>query len=248
MEKISKPNQEKELPDNNFAGALGGERLASINSLAPHQEKMQNLVEETLRRCLKESNLEKIQAIEIGTGTGLTATKIMGGDERVRLKSVDAEPKMIEVARKNLQQHIENGRIEIFQEDALVFLKKLANNSADVVASALTLHNFENQYREKVLKQIFRILKKDGIFINADKYSPADDNDARKEFEWQMQQFEKAPDSETKKGWIDHYMVDNKPEIIMKEDVAMAIMQEIGFSDIKITDRHHLEALLTAKK
>lgn len=248
MEKILKPDEENKLPENNFAGVLGGDRLASIRSLIPHQEKMQNLIEETLQRYLKEISLKEIQAIEIGTGNGLTATKIIGADERMKLKSVDSEPKMIKAARKNLQQDIENGKIELFQEDALIFLEKLDDNSVDVVASALTLHNFENQYREKVLRQIFRILKKDGIFINADKYSPADDNKAKEEFEWQMQQFENAPDSETKNGWIKHYIIDNKPEIIMKENEALEIMKKIGFSNSEISNREHLEALLTAKK
>ncbi len=248
MEKILKSNEKNKLPENNFAGALGGERLTSISSLIPHQEKMQNLVEDTLRMYSKESSLKEIQAIEIGTGTGLTATKIIDADKRIKLKSVDNEPKMIEVAGRNLKQYIESGKIEIFQGDALVFLQKLADDSADVVASALTLHNFENQYREKVLRQIFRILKKNGIFINADKYSPADENEAKKEFEWQMQQLESAPDSETKNGWIEHYIVDNKPEIIMKEGEALEVMKKIGFSNLNISNREHLEAMLTARK
>ena len=119
----------------------------------------------------------------------------------------------------------------------------------DAVASGLTIHNFKVDYREDVLKEIFRVLKSGGTFINADKYVPDDLEEYKKEYDWQMQQFRDADvTEEVREGWIKHYEVDNRPEIIMKERESVELMKRIGFVDVATSNRHHLEMLLIAKK
>jgi ubiquinone/menaquinone biosynthesis C-methylase UbiE len=130
----------------------------------------------------------------------------------------------------------------------LKYLESLPDQSIDAVASAMTIHNFEGNYRENILREVIRILKPGGFFVNADKYVPDDEGKFKKEYEWQMQQFENAPDDETKQGWIEHYITDNQPNIIMREKESIEIMKSLGFTDITTINRHHLEILLTARK
>lgn len=43
--------------------------------------------------------------------------------------------------------------------------------SQDLVASAYTVHNFLETYRDQVLNEIFRVLRPSGIFVNGDRYA-----------------------------------------------------------------------------
>jgi len=155
---------------------------------------------------------------------------------------------MVREAKKNLAEYIRCGRTEIIQKDALKYLKNVKRQSADCLASALTIHNFDRSYREKMLREICRILKPGGFFINADKYVPDNRKEYQKEYLWQMAQFEKAPDNDARNGWIEHYKIDNRPEIIMREHESVELMKRIGFTDVATSHRHHLEMLLTARK
>jgi ubiquinone/menaquinone biosynthesis C-methylase UbiE len=231
-----------------FSGALAGKNLATIGFSAPHQKKFQRLVGETLKKYFSGFNLPKINIIEIGTGAGLTSFEILKADRRIILRSVDNEPKMVTEAKTNLKMYIYEKRLGIILNDALKFLKSIPKNSVDSVATSMTLHNFKRDYREKVLREILRVLKTDGLFINADKYVPDNKEKYKKEFDWQMKQFGKAPTPKIKKAWIEHYETDNHPDIIMREGEAKKIMQKIGFKNIRIGKRQHLEALLTARK
>jgi len=156
---------------------------------------------------------------------------------------------MLAVANVDLKEYIDSGRIEIAEKDALEFLKNMPEDSMDSVASALTIHNFKADYREEVLKEIFRVLKPGGSFINSDKIMPDDPEIYERERKWQMEQFNNADvPEEIREGWIKHYEIDSRPDIIMREKEVVKMMEEIGFKDIKVSDRHHLEAMLIAGK
>ena len=237
-------------PENNFSGAIGGKNLKTVNMAAPHQELLQRSVGIELRKIFTDKKSGgDIEIVKIGTGAGLTSLEILEADKRIKVISMDNEPKMISEARKNLKDQIDSGRIKIAEQDALVFLKALLDNSVDAVASGFTLHNFNRVYRREVLEEVFRCIRPGGCFINADKYVPDDKDEYEKEYSWQIEQFKKADVSgEIKEGWLKHYEADSNPEVIMRTAEAVKLMEEIGFKDIKISDRHHLDALLEAWK
>lgn len=231
-----------------FGGALAGRNLATICFSAPHQNKFQKLIGKTLKNYFSRSKFPEINILEIGTGAGLTSAEILKADKRIILRSIDNEPKMVSEAKRNLKKYLIAGRLKIILSDALAYLRSCPRNSVDSVASSMTLHNFERNYRERVLQEIHRILKNGGFFVNADKYIPDDKEEFNKEFDWQMKQFEKGPTLRLRKAWIEHYETDNRPDIIMREGEERKIMLSIGFEKIRIGQRRHLEALLTAKK
>ncbi len=231
-----------------FSGTLAGKNLLTINFSAPHQEAFQKLVGITLKKYSSGSSLPEIRVIEIGTGTGLTSSEILKADKKIFLRSVDNEPKMLAEAERNLGKFIKEKRLEIILDDALKFLRSIPENSVDSVATSMTLHNFKRDYREKNILEIYRIMKVGGIFINADKYVPDNKEKYKKEYNWQMKQFDKAPNEDIRKAWINHYKADNRPDIVMRENEEKKIMKSIGFKNIKIGKRRHLEALLIAEK
>ncbi len=236
------------------------QNLGAVREIMPHYDKLNGLVGIKLKDyCKKLNEKSEIKVLEIGCGSGFTTQNILIADKKIRLISIDNDAGMIDQTKKSFSKQIKNGTLKIKESDALEFLRKQKNESFEAIASCTTLHNFKKDYRHKALIEIFRILKKEGIFINADKYAKTGiqhDKDYKK----QMNYFDKydLPKikakyknedlSSLKKKWIKHYIDDNKEDRLMEEQYSVNEMRKIGFKNIKLTDRSLLEAVLIAKK
>jgi tRNA (cmo5U34)-methyltransferase len=199
------------MTEQRFSDQIGDEydlfQLAS-----PHYNELQNSVGEMLKLEFNKSNLTTINVLEIGFGTGLTSKIVLMAYDRIKLKAVDNEPIMQEKATTALSQ-FDDGRVELSIQDALEYLKSIPSNSFEAVISAFVIHNFQRDYRAEVIKEIYRILKPRGIFINADKIGASDPAEHSRNVEWQMKQFdvfEKIGKPELKKEWVEHYQEDEK--------------------------------------
>jgi ubiquinone/menaquinone biosynthesis C-methylase UbiE len=120
-----------------------------------------------------------------------------------------------------------------------------------VVASGFTLHNFIRGYRTSLIKQIFRVIKPGGLFVNADKYS-LEGQEMFDELVMQLERFFKAfvplGKIDLLREWVLHNVADQAPDRVMKERDALEEMKEIGFEDVKVHFRHGLEAVVSGKK
>jgi ubiquinone/menaquinone biosynthesis C-methylase UbiE len=230
------------------------QQLKTFYIFAPHQAKMQvlvgNAVVEGIKRLKNENSaLEgNVEVVEIRVGKGFTAREILKADSNIKLISVDNDEGMIAQAKENLDSYIQEGRLELHTKDALEFLKKFPDNSIQIIASGFMLHNLKNSYREDILAEIYRVLKLGGEFITADKIMPDNKEFFEKEVKWQSAQFDKIPDPIERMKWIDHYDEDMEPDTIMFEGEITKTLEEIGFIDIRVSDRQHLDVLLIARK
>jgi len=218
----------------------------------PHFEELQNTLAKTIALEFKDKNISEIKVLEIGCGPGFTTLVILDSDERAKVTAIDNESIMIEQAKIILKDLIAEKRVELIEDDALEFLKKEPSDSYDVFASWFTLHNFSNEFREKVITEIYRVLKPEWIFINADKYAIDDESKHKASLAWQLQQFQEKyseidrPDINEK--WTAHYIEDNRSETIMKESKSKNLMKDIGFKEIRTLFRKQMEALIFARK
>ncbi|MBH41728.1 MAG: hypothetical protein CL685_03370 [Candidatus Magasanikbacteria bacterium] len=234
-----------------FDGKIG-EEYELFKLSCPHFDKLENTVGKIIKKEYKNKKNKTINVLEIGTGPGYTTLIILDSDNRTNVVSVDNESLMTKQAEKILSTFIINNRVKLVTEDGLKFLKKQSNESFDIFASGFTLHNFNKSYREKVIKEIYRILKPKGIFINADKYALDNKSEHIKSLNYQLQQFKdqysKINRPDLTKEWTKHYLEDNEPEVIMKENDSIQFMKKVGFKDIKIVLRIQMEAVFFAKK
>jgi arsenite methyltransferase len=102
--------------------------------------------------------------IDLGSGAGndcFIARSVVG--EKGKVIGIDFTPAMIEKARANAALHNFNN-VEFRQGD--IENIPVADNTADVVVSNCVLNLVPN--KEKVFKEIFRVLKPDGHFCIAD--------------------------------------------------------------------------------
>ncbi len=196
-----------------------GDEYDLFQLASPHHDELQNSVGSVIRDRFGTSKQTEIQILEIGFGTGITSKVILNSDQRVNLVGVDNEPLMFSKAR-----HALNGltaRYNLQVKDALEFLSTQPDNSFDAVASAFVIHNFTVGYRGDVFKEILRVLKPNGIFINADKIVANDPIEHEANFKWQLSQFDvfdKIGKPELKIEWTQHYVEDEKPDRILIEN------------------------------
>ena len=150
-----------------FSSVIGQE-YDMLQLICPAATEMSRLVGDAVRAY--PNTTQPLQIVELGGGTGITTLALLTAKDDLVVFSVDNEPTMQEQAKQRLQQWVTDGRLRFCGDDALTALQPLADDSVDIIASAYTLHNFLNSYREQVIKEIFRVLKPNGHFINGDRY------------------------------------------------------------------------------
>ena len=234
-----------------FKGAMS-EEYRLIKLALPHFEEMQERVAGAVLEHQKSTGRSDMAGMDIGCGDGVTAHAILASISGVHLICLDNERKMIDQARSNLNQAIIKGSCDLIHADALEYLQGMNSQSVDFVASVLTLHNMERNYRDELHSQIFRILAEGGLFVNADKYAPQDDNKRFEALGTALARFFDAYAPLGKldllKEWVLHNVADQAPNRCMKEGDTIAALEKIGFSRIQILYRSNMEAVLVASK
>lgn len=227
-----------------FSGSLG-EKYTLLKEVVPYYEEFQDRIGSVVGDHVRQLNGDMVAAIEIGVGTGLTSQRILNADKRIKLVGIDSEPRMLNQARETLAGF--GDRISYLQEDAFTALQMQPDASADIVASALTIHNFRPQYRERVFSEIARILKQGGLFVNGDKYAFDDDRVQKQVLEDSFKDYDAfiargRPD--LKRDWIRHDLEDEKIKITESEQVRL--LQALGFQDIGWEYRKKVYAIVKA--
>jgi tRNA (cmo5U34)-methyltransferase len=218
----------------------------------PYRNHQHALITKIIKNEFSKESIKTINALEIGFGTGFTTEAILRSDKRIKVTSIDNEPKMLKQAKMYLSKNFYNKRYRLILSDALTFLEKQRPNQFNVFVSALTIHNFEKDYRKKVIKDIYTILRSGGIFINVDKYALDSKSKHKKSLEWQLisfkEKYSKINRQDLVEEWTRHYIYDDKPDIIMKESDSIRLMKRTGFRKIRIFYRKQMEAILVARK
>ena len=229
-----------------FSGQLA-EEYDLITLAYPDFEAFQWRMVEEIRQTATGTTSEPTQLLEIGTGNGFT-THMLLELPRVTVVTIDNDPEMVRQAR---EQFNSSDRTEVVEADALEYLSSREEASVDVVASAFTLHNLEREYRDAVEREIYRVLTPGGLFANADKYAP----DGEQRFEALRFQVERFFDAfvprdklDLLRKWVTHNIDDQSPRYVMLASEAPARLTSIGFSQVAVSDRTHMQAVLTARK
>lgn len=232
-----------------FSGVIGRE-YDMLKLICPFAAEMSRLVGQEVGDFCREREVADV--VELGGGTGITTLAILSAAENCRVLSVDSEPTMQNQAKLNLQDWVQQGRLDFSGQDALSALRDLPAHSADAVASAYTLHNFEAGYRRQVLAEIYRVLKPGGVFVNGDRYG-LDDIDAhtratQQEVAGYFKVLTGIDRLDLLEHWIIHLFSDESENHVMRESIALAQMAEAGFGKIQLKRRMDVNALVTAAK
>ena len=105
--------------------------------------------------------------LELGTGTGETARRVLDRHPDAQLIGIDASPGMVNVARESLptdRVRLLVGRLE----------DPLPEGSFDLVVSCLAVHHLEGTSKADLFRRIARKLAPGGRFVLADVVEPVD--------------------------------------------------------------------------
>ena len=227
-----------------------GQEYDILKLICPASTEMSRLVGSAVNAYPTTENT--LQIVELGGGTGITTLAMLSGTKNMHILSIDNEPTMQNQAKQHLKQWIDAGQLSFCGDDALTALKNLPDNSADIIASAYTIHNFLNSYREQALKEIFRVLKPNGQFINGDRYALNDIRHHTRLIQEELGQYFKVltemQRNDLLEKWIVHLFNDESEDHVMRENVALTQMQAAGFVRIQVSNRIGGNALVTGIK
>jgi ubiquinone/menaquinone biosynthesis C-methylase UbiE len=232
-----------------FSGVIGKE-YDTLMLICPAATEMSRLVGETVASIPDTGT--QLQLVEIGGGTGITTLSVLTARDNLQVLSIDSEPVMQEQAKQSLKAWVDQGRLSFCSDDALTALQQIKTRSVDIVASVYTTHNFLHDYRAQVIKEIYRILKTDGHFINGDRYALDDISAHTRIIQDELRQYFNAliplNRFQVLEDWVIHLFCDESENRVMRETIALEQLENVGFRAIKLSDRIGASALVTAIK
>jgi tRNA threonylcarbamoyl adenosine modification protein (Sua5/YciO/YrdC/YwlC family) len=111
------------------------------------------------------------RVLELGTGTGETARRLLSAHPGAFLVGVDASAEMLAVARSLLPGDRIDLRVGAIEEP-------LPAGPFDLVASALCVHHLNGPEKAELFARVFDVLRPGGRFVLADVVVPVDPADA----------------------------------------------------------------------
>lgn len=139
-----------------------------FNSISKNYDKLNNLMSFGLHKRIKNDALKNLQLpsgakiLDLCTGTGDLAGMLKGKYPQSEVIGVDFSSKMLEIAK---EKHLD---VDFIEADCS--LLPFENERFDLCVISFGLRNVENI--DKVLKEIYRVLKSGGYFINIDLGKP----------------------------------------------------------------------------
>lgn len=233
-----------------FSGAIA-EEYEKLKLICPAAAEMSRRVGDFMAEWLRGRAVPD-SVLELGCGTGVTTAALLAALGEAPLTAIDSEPAMLAQARANLAPWIEAGRLRLVENDALSFLRAQADGSVDIIASAFTLHNFMDGYRSEVLREIFRVLKPGGLFVNGDRYGLDDTLEHTRLIQEEVKQYFKVFRDLNRidllEHWIVHLFSDESPDRVMRLAPALENMAEIGYQAVTVHYRNEVNALVSGVK
>jgi tRNA (cmo5U34)-methyltransferase len=164
------------------------------------------------------------RALDLGTGSGVTADAVLKALPHVTLTAVDLFPEMIDDATHRLAHW--GQRVRLVAGDNTDFLR--ANSEKfDIVTAAFCIHHLDVAGKQDIFTRIYDALQPGGLFILLDLTTFADPilrANAHQDTESYMRS--RVADANIQAEWLNHWNNINKPD---PADDQVAWLRRAGF-------------------
>ena len=187
----------------------------------PNYREMQGIVIDSLDF----SRETQLSILEVGSGTGLWALRLLNLYPNAHYYGIDLSKKMLEIAQYRLKKFRKRVRLERFDLNS-----QNLEGKYDFVTSFFTIHHVKN--KKKLMRQIYSILNDGGIFVNAD-IIKAPNRKLEEHYmeKWKNFMIARKNDSDRIRRIIDDHLVNDIPEPIYTH---LKFMDDAGFGNSKL--------------
>jgi tRNA threonylcarbamoyl adenosine modification protein (Sua5/YciO/YrdC/YwlC family) len=139
--------------------------LKEIRAEVPEYDRLQD-------ELVAASGMGARRILELGTGTGETASRLLAQHPEATLVGIDESAGMLAAARTALPDNRVELRVGMLEDE-------LPEGPFDLVASALCVHHLDGAQKAQLFARIREALTPGGRFALADVITPEDERDAR---------------------------------------------------------------------
>ncbi|MDE1860168.1 MAG: class I SAM-dependent methyltransferase [Candidatus Micrarchaeota archaeon] len=150
----------------------------------------------------------KMKAVDLGLGTAHGASLFLLNNENALLTGIDFSSKMLDKAKRNLSANDLLARTKIVNQD---FTKEMNYKDVDIVFSTIAIHNATDEGKQKLFRNIFRMLKPGGLFVNGDFVHSESDSGQRSWERYYREYMKRYLSGGELEAWMRHAFVEDKP-------------------------------------
>ncbi len=153
--RLKQPATEEKLVEETWDRIWGKEKIPEWDSLS-------QLILEVLKKEIGSPKNKKI--LEAGSGSGRISLRL--AQEGAKVTLLDASPHAIKLSKKIFKK----AKVPAKFLQASIFDMPFANESFDIVWNAGVLEHYNEREQQKILKEMLRICRKDGLIITLNPY------------------------------------------------------------------------------
>ena len=182
----------------------------------------------------------RIEALDLGAGTGLLSSLIADRFPKARIALFDVTPEMLTIARKRLKRA--GRRVRFVTAD---FSAASHSKSYDLVVSALAIHHLPDIGKRRLFADVFQYLNPGGVFINADQVAGETDSIERRTREAWINRVREMKVSQRDLQAALNRMKHDLPSTL---DQQLGWMREAGFVEVHCAYRNMIFAVFSGRK
>lgn len=195
-------------------------------------------VHDTVVALLPFSRDDEFKVVDLGTGTGMLALKVLRAFPNSRVVGVDFSRKMLDKAAENL--HGFKDRTEFIQDS----FENVELPHCDAVVSTTAIHNVEDEIKKALFKKIAGALGDGGRFVNGDFIRLENPALQRRADDYLALMRQRLSGNELR-AWTKHAVEEDKP-VALKQQFEW--LKQAGFSEAESVWKHYNLSVYSAKK
>ncbi|KUG03817.1 methyltransferase type 12 [hydrocarbon metagenome] len=179
------------------------------------------------------------RVLDIGAGTGLLSSYVLGKFPNAKLTLIDISEGMLQVAKLRFK---DRPGLRFLTEDYSQFSLE---EKYDIIVSALSIHHLTDSNKEQLYRKCYLSLDNGGIFVNADQVlGETAVLDALYKQEWKKFVAGNNLSSNEIKACYERMKLDKEAKL----EIQLKWMRQAGFADVDCAYKYLNFAVMTGRK